>query len=163
MDRNIQTFRDLEAWQLAMDTVDLVSRVSAGFPQHERFGLVSQVRRAAVSIPSNIAEGHARRSLRSYLNPLGIALGSLGELDTELEIAERLRYCTATQAGEVRERLCRTRQTVHGLRRSLEVRLFASFGSMTVLFLLLARVLTWRDRGSRMPDRGARCFSHAIY
>jgi four helix bundle protein len=89
----VRSYRDLEVWQLSIEVVQLVYHLSADFPPDERYGLTAQMRRAAVSVPSNIAEGHARRSLRAYLNHLGIALGSLGELDTELEIAARLRFC----------------------------------------------------------------------
>jgi four helix bundle protein len=133
----VQSYRDLEAWQLAMDTADVVYRVSDRFPREELFGLTSQVRRAAVSAPSNIAEGHARRSLRAYLNHLGIALGSLAELDTELEIAERRHYGRSEAFAEARTGLSRTRQTIHGLRRSLETRMLASFGTFAGCILFV--------------------------
>lgn len=82
----------LEVWRDAMDLVEAVYALSAGFPDGERFGLTSQVRRAAVSIPSNIAEGAARRSTLEYLRFLSIARGSLSELDTQMLIAERLGF-----------------------------------------------------------------------
>jgi four helix bundle protein len=136
----ITSYRDLEAWQLAMDTVDLTYDLLRRFPAEERFELAGQMRRSSASVPSNIAEGHSRRSLRAYLNHLGIALGSLGELDTELEIAERRGYCGQSSAREVRERLERTRQTVHGLRRSLELRLLTSLGTLAACGFLAARL-----------------------
>jgi four helix bundle protein len=139
---DVRSYRDLEVWQLAMEMVHLVYDLSVDFPPDERYGLTAQMRRAAVSVPSNIAEGHARRSLRAYLNHLGIALGSLGELDTELEIAARLRLCSGVKANALRDRISRTRQTVHGLRRSLELRLFASFGAVATILALATRAFT---------------------
>src|SRR6185369_4825205 len=87
-----QNYRDLIAWQKAMDLVELVYAATTGFPTDERFGLTSQVRRAVVSIPSNIAEGQARRSQSEFLHFLSIAHGSLREVETQLLIATRLRY-----------------------------------------------------------------------
>ena len=88
----------LEVWRDAMDFVEAVYRFSAHFPADERFGLTAQLRRAAVSIPSNIAEGAARRSRREYLNFLSIARGSLAEADTQIKIALRLGFATEPEA-----------------------------------------------------------------
>ena len=82
----------LEVWRDAMDLVEAVYKFSSRFPDTERFALTGQMRRAAVSIPSNIAEGAARRSTPEYLRFLSIARGSLSELDTQLQIAVRLSY-----------------------------------------------------------------------
>jgi four helix bundle protein len=82
----------LDVWQDAMALVETVYRLSKSFPVAERFGLTPQVRRCAVSVPSNIAEGAARRSTAEYLRFLSIARGSLSELDTQMQIAVRLRY-----------------------------------------------------------------------
>ena len=82
----------LEVWRDAMDLVEAVYRFSSRFPDSERFGLVSQIRRAAVSIPANVAEGAARRSKQEYLRFLSIARGSLSEVDTHVEIARRLKF-----------------------------------------------------------------------
>lgn len=82
----------LKAWQLAMDIAVDLYKVSEGFPSDERFGLISQIRRSAVSVPSNIAEGAARSGNREFINFLHIAKGSLSELDTQLELAERLKF-----------------------------------------------------------------------
>ncbi len=79
-----------------MDLVAATYRLCAGFPDSERFTLSSQMRRAAISVPSNIAEGAARRSTQEYLRFLSIARGSLSELDTQLQIAERLGYVSNT-------------------------------------------------------------------
>ena len=75
-----------------MDVVEAVYRISATFPKSEMYGLTSQIRRAAISVPSNIAEGHARSSTREYLNHVSIAQGSLAEIETQIEIARRLGY-----------------------------------------------------------------------
>ena len=83
----IQTNRDLVAWQRAMDLTRTVYRHTALMPPDERYGLTNQMRRAAVSVPSNIAEGYARQSLQDYLKFLRIARGSLAELMTQLELA----------------------------------------------------------------------------
>jgi four helix bundle protein len=79
-----------------MDLVEMVYAMSSGFPETERFGLTAQMRRCAVSIPSNIAEGAARRSTLEYQRFLSIARGSLSELDTQLLIAQRLGYANVT-------------------------------------------------------------------
>lgn len=83
----------LDVWRDAMELVEATYALSATFPDGERFGLTTQIRRAAVSVPSNIAEGAARRSKSEYLRFLSIARGSLSELDTQYQIASRLRYC----------------------------------------------------------------------
>jgi four helix bundle protein len=88
----------LEVWRDAMDLVEAIYRFSSVFPDSERFGLVSQIRRAAVSIPANIAEGAARRSTKEYVRFLSIARGSLSEADTHVQIAERLRLASPNEA-----------------------------------------------------------------
>ncbi len=88
----IQSFRDLRVWQRGMEVVESVYRATQSFPRQELYGLTSQLRRAAVSIPANIAEGHCRQHIKEYLNFLSIAQGSIAELETELEIACRLKY-----------------------------------------------------------------------
>ena len=88
----------LEVWKDAMNLVEPIYRISAVFPDSERFILSSQVRRAAISVPSNIAEGAARKSTAEYLRFLSIARGSLSELDTQLQIAERLGYISGPHA-----------------------------------------------------------------
>ena len=97
MEKTLQVsgFRDLRVWQGGMDLVEQVYRLTREFPEHERYGLVSQMQRAAVSVPSNIAEGHTRDSSKDYLRHLSIARASLAELQTQLEIAQRLRYCSS--------------------------------------------------------------------
>lgn len=89
---HMKHFRELRVWQAAMIPVEQVYRVTQDFPKQEAYGLTSQIRRAAVSIPSNIAEGHTREHLKEHLHHLSMAQASLAELETQLEIAVRLRY-----------------------------------------------------------------------
>ena len=119
----ILSFRDLEVWQAAMDLVVGIYKTSDKFPAEERYGLTAQVRRAIVSVPSNIAEGHARKSDGAYFNHVGIALGSLAEVGTQLELAARLRFLDEGQSTELQKEVGRVRQMLHGLRRSIERRL----------------------------------------
>jgi four helix bundle protein len=86
------SFRDLDVWHLGVELAETVYRFTARFPKAELFCLTSQMRRAAVSIPSNIAEGRARDSRREFLHFLSISRGSLAELETQLELAIRLDY-----------------------------------------------------------------------
>src|SRR5690606_24522123 len=88
---NIQSFRDLLVWQKAMNLVTEVYQLTQQFPKEEMYGLSSQIRRAVVSVPSNIAEGH-QRGTKEFLQFLKIAKGSLAEVETQLEIALRLNY-----------------------------------------------------------------------
>ncbi|MEQ1757014.1 MAG: four helix bundle protein [Vicinamibacterales bacterium] len=85
-----KNYQDLLAWQLAMELAELVYKVSAVLPVEERYGLVSQMRRAAISIPANIAEGQGRRTCGEFLNHLSMAHGSVRELGTHVIIARRL-------------------------------------------------------------------------
>ena len=88
----MKTFRELIVWQKAMSFVTEVYQVSKQFPKDETFGLTSQIKRSAVSIPSNISEGYGREGLNDYLRFLNIAMASLFELQTQLEIAYNLEY-----------------------------------------------------------------------
>jgi len=82
----------LEAWKNAMDLVDEIYRISRDFPTEEKFGLTSQMRRAAISVPSNLAEGAARKSKAEFANFVNISKGSLSELETQLIISKRQKY-----------------------------------------------------------------------
>jgi four helix bundle protein len=88
----VTSYRDLVVWARAMDIVEVCYKLSKQIPQSEIYGLISQIRRAAVSIPANIAEGHGRKTLGEYIQHLSIANGSLKELETHLMIAGRLDY-----------------------------------------------------------------------
>ena len=119
----IQTYRDLETWQACMDVVEQTYLFARMFPDHERFGLTSQMHRASVSMPSNVAEGWARRrSTKVYINHVDIAVGSHAELETGAEVARRLKYVTETELGAYRKPLDRAGQLLNGLLRSLENR-----------------------------------------
>ena len=116
---SINSFRDLRVWQIGMDLVEIVYELTGRFPPHETYGLGSQMRRAAVSIPSNIAEGHTRQHRNEYLNHLSIAQASLAELDTQLEIALRLKYFSEKDTGQIREAVDSLGKQLHTLRSAL--------------------------------------------
>lgn len=101
----IRSYRDLLVWQKGMDVTVEVYRLARSFPASERFGLVSQVQRAAASIPSNIAEGHARGTRGDYRRGISIARGSVAELETRLELARRLGYVRHDAYREISERV----------------------------------------------------------
>ena len=88
----MKTFRDLLIWQKAMNLVTETYKLTNSFPKEEQFGLIPQIRRCSVSIPSNIAEGYGRGTNKEYLRFLSIAIGSLFEFQTQLEIAYNLQY-----------------------------------------------------------------------
>jgi four helix bundle protein len=116
------SFKDLEVWRESMQLVEDVYRVTRDFPPHERFGLTSQVRRAAVSIPSNIGEGGRRKRRKALLYHLDIALGSQGEVDVQLEIARRLTYISDADHKKIAERVARVGRMLNGLIESLQPR-----------------------------------------
>jgi four helix bundle protein len=93
---DVHSYRDLLVWQKAMDLVTGIYQATSSFPKHELHGLSSQIQKASVSIPANIAEGHDRDSTKEYLRHVAIAVGSLAELETLLAIAHRLRYLDGT-------------------------------------------------------------------
>ncbi len=95
----VRSYRDLVVWQKAMDLVAECYRVTKLLPEEETYGLVSQIQRAAVSVPANIAEGHGRDHLGDYLHQLSIANGSVMELETHLLLAERLGYVGAIECA----------------------------------------------------------------
>jgi len=115
------THRDLAAWREAISLVRLVYRDTAGFPQDEVFGLRLQLRRSAVSVPSNIAEGAGRNNTREFVQFLGFACGSLAELDTQVEIAVQPGYLDPS--SETARQLPRVGSIVRRLRASLKQRL----------------------------------------
>lgn len=108
---------NLEAWPESMQLVAEVYRATTAFPDDERFGLTSQMRRAAVSIPSNVAEGAARNGKREFLYAVGVARGSLAELDTQLLVAAELDYLSPDH--RVFERIDRVSRLLTGLHKHL--------------------------------------------
>ncbi len=102
-----------------MDLVEEVYRLTRTFPKEETYALASQIQRAAVSIPSNIAEGHTREHIKEYLHHLSMAQASLAELETQLEIAKRLSYISSQQLQQVLERTSSLGKQLYSLRNSL--------------------------------------------
>lgn len=119
----IKSYRDLIAWQRAMDFVTSVYQATAKFPRDEIYGLASQLRRSAVSIPSNIAEGHGRQTTRDFINFLSIAYGSLNEAQTQVLIANRLGYLNSDECRELESRSSEVGRLINGLSRSLSEKL----------------------------------------
>ena len=113
----VQSYRDLDAWKVGMNLSVVIYGVVKSLPQTERFGLSSQMRRAAVSVPSNVAEGQSCGEDGRYIHHLRVALGSLGELSTQLEIASRLAMLPTALTSEAEEHVARTGRVLHGLLR----------------------------------------------
>ena len=116
----IRSYRDLDAWKRGMLLVVGAYRLSESFPRSEQFGLTQQLRRAAVSVPSNIAEGHSRRTRQAYINHLNIALGSLAEFDTQLTLAIRLNFVGEPHADVAARYARESGQLVMALVHALE-------------------------------------------
>jgi len=115
----LKSFRELIAWQKAMDLADLIYDLTEPFPKREHFGLAYQMRKSAVSIPSNVAEG-TRRKTPGYVNHLVISLGSHAELDTQCEVATRRRYISQGDRERLQLAIDETGRIIHGLKRSLD-------------------------------------------
>jgi four helix bundle protein len=113
----LKNYRDLHAWQLAMTLVETTYQLARRLPDTERYGLVSQMQRSAVSIPSNIAEGQGRGTVKFGLWFLRVAIGSAAELDTQVELARRLRFVNAEETRGLDEQLERVRQMLYGMQR----------------------------------------------
>ena len=116
----VMNFRDLIAWQKAMDLTELVYRLTERFPKTELYGLTSQMRRAAVSIPSNIAEGQGRRTTGEFLNFLSVAYGSTCELQTQVLLSARLKFCEAKDYELVLKQSAEVARLLNGLSNSLQ-------------------------------------------
>ncbi|MFP4611214.1 MAG: four helix bundle protein [Thiohalophilus sp.] len=112
--------KQLYAWNLSIQLVSDVYSITQKFPDIEKFGLSQQLRRAAVSIPSNIAEGAARNGNNEFRHFVTIARGSLSELDTQLDIARLLNYCTESQREQLDEILQRIDKMLYKLHQSLK-------------------------------------------
>ncbi|HSQ23438.1 MAG TPA: four helix bundle protein [Pyrinomonadaceae bacterium] len=115
----VKNYQELIAWQRAMDLVEDVYRASRDFPREEIYALTSQIRRAAVSVPSNIAEGQGRRSTSDFLRHLSIAYGSLREVETQILISRRLKYISQAKLDEVMSRAGEVGRLLNGLMASL--------------------------------------------
>ena len=118
----IVSYRDLVVWTRAMDLVEACYKLTKQLPQSEIYGLSSQIRRAAVSVPANIAEGHGRRNPGEYLQHLSIANGSLKELETHLLIARRLNYFAANEIAPALDSCAEIGRMLSGLVQKLRQR-----------------------------------------
>jgi len=119
MKNKTQSYRDLLVWQKGIELAKLLYPLSAQFPSEEKFGLISQIRRAAVSIPSNIAEGQARHTTGEFVQFISHAEGSVAEVDTQLFLAVELDFVTNKQAGRCFDLLGDERRMLNALRRRL--------------------------------------------
>jgi four helix bundle protein len=118
----MKTFRDLLVWQKSMELVVGIYRTTADFPRDEEFGLKSQMRRAAVSIPSNIAEGQSRYHEKEFMQFLHIALGSLSELETQIELSTRVNLLDPVNSTETLDACREIGKMLHGLCNTLKTK-----------------------------------------
>ncbi|MBY0354380.1 MAG: four helix bundle protein [Rickettsiales bacterium] len=115
-------YQGLSVWQKGINYVEKIYRVTSAFPKEEMYGLISQMRRAAVSIPANIAEGYARRSDAEFARFLLIAAGSSAELETHVIIAHRLSFITLAESDEIMADTNELGKMLHGMHRSITQR-----------------------------------------
>ena len=113
-------YKDLLVWQKGMSLAKGVYELTARFPADERFGLVSQMRRASISVPSNIAEGQARQGTREFLQFLSHASGSLAELETQVLLSGEMKYCAQKDVEAITALVSELQKMISALRRSLE-------------------------------------------
>ena len=118
----VKSYKDLEVWQKAMDMVTMCYQTTKDFPKNEVYGLSSQLQRAAVSIPANIAEGRERKYSKEFVQHLSIAYSSLAELETHIQIAQRLNYINSTKTKNLLEKTSEIGRMINGLRKSIEKR-----------------------------------------
>jgi four helix bundle protein len=136
--QSIVCFRDLDAWKVSMDLAVLAYELAKLLPPSEKFELSAQVRRAAVSVPANVAEGHGTRLPRRCANHVRISLGSLAELETELELSRRLGFLTDEQAQRAWPQIDRAGQVLHGLLRAKEAQALRTTATAVGLLALPA-------------------------
>lgn len=117
----VKSYKDLLVWQKGISLVKRIYQLTRVFPHDEKFGLIAQMRRAAVSIPSNIAEGQARHTRREFVQFLSHSEGSVAELETQLILSVELGYCTSTDTQEAGTLLTELSKMLDSLRRKLEV------------------------------------------
>jgi four helix bundle protein len=116
----IKSYHDLNVWQYGRRLVVETYRMTASFPKHELYGLASQMQRASVSIPSNIAEGFSRRGTKDYMQFISIAIGSLNELDTQSYVAQDLGYISENQIQPYRNTIISLQKMLHSMRGKLK-------------------------------------------
>ncbi len=122
MDSTTRSYKDLIVWQKAIELAKLVYRLTMTFPNEEKFGLTAQLRRAAVSVPSNIAEGQARRTTGEFVQFISHAEGSIAELDTQLILSLELKFSPMKDVAPAFELLTEIRKMLNALRRTLATR-----------------------------------------
>lgn len=118
----VKSYKDLEVWQKAMDLVLKCYQTTKSFPKSEVYGLASQLQRAAVSIPANIAEGRERKYSKEFVQHLSIAYSSLAELETHIQIAQRLNYISSAEMEKLLGKTSEIGRMLNGLRNSIEKR-----------------------------------------
>ena len=116
----VQNYRDLKVWQKAMFLARAVYEISETFPKHQRYGLVSQLQRAVISVPANIAEGRSRHSGKEFTYFLNIARGSLAEVETYIILAQQLDYIASTKSEELLSLSNEITRMLFGLREKLQ-------------------------------------------
>ena len=114
-----KTHKDLDVWKKSIDLVSEIYEITKSFPKEEIYGITNQMRRAAVSIPSNISEGATRMHNKEYLQFLNIALGSTSELETQLIISNNINYINTDQMNSILDKLNNIRKMIIGLKKSL--------------------------------------------
>ncbi len=119
----VRSYQELLVWQKAMEVVVECYSLTEKFPKSEMYGLTNQLRRAAVSVPANIAEGQARQYTAEFMRFISISYGSLAELETHIQIAQRLNYLELTTSNQILERCAEIGRMLNGLLASLEVKL----------------------------------------
>jgi four helix bundle protein len=138
----VRSFRDLDAWNEAMKLAVARYRMATRLPQEERFELSAQIRSAAVSVPSNVAEGFATGSDGLFARHVRFSLGSVAELETQMELAARVSFLSRDDVDELQQQMNRTNQVLHGLARSIRARRLKKLGRvcavlMAILFVTL--------------------------
>ena len=118
----IKNHRDLEVWQLARELVKNVYLLTEHFPQNELYTLSAQMKRAAISVPSNIAEGHSRRGIKDYIQFVSTAIGSLAELETQIILAEDLNFSSSAQTQSLLDSIMILQRKLHALRNALKAK-----------------------------------------
>lgn len=122
----VRGYRDLDVWKRSVSFVTAVYAATQGFPKEELYGLTSQIRRSAVSVPSNIAEGRAKRTTKDFIRFLNIAYGSMAELETQLLIASNLGFLKSAALDPLLDEASQIARMINGMRNGLEKNMPAS-------------------------------------
>jgi len=138
-----QNYKDLLVWQKGIALAKVTYRLTQMFPSAEKFGLIAQMRRAAVSIPSNLAEGQARHTTGEFIQFISHAEGSVAELDTQLILSAELKFCDSPSAAPALELIDELRRMLNVLRRKLVARHYLSLATHHLSCLFESRTLSW--------------------